>query len=801
MGTAVKGAVALVLVTYALLMSNIALAQEEGLSPVSDVVHSPKVTTENATKYISALQDKAYEVADKKGIWLPPEFLDGPHDDDMFLQMLRLLLGNPVDHIQNIIKGRADPNSTTTHITLTTLYAKVMNSIGVLIIGVIALASTLFFFAKRSMDISYLTNQKEEAFPFIFMRSGLGTLISYPIPALGGMSALQGLTITVLLLGLGFATAIIKLSIPYSLAPNMVMQPQPHVAKFVDFVLEAKTCTMAFAKADGKTLDTYKQAENGYKYVDIKRKTYQYGMPDQPAKVVGEQALFGISENGDCGTLETKKVLDTAYIDNRVESTMARLIRSIADDAIKETLQTVWTSELINDIAIKLNSNQEQQIVDEDLPSQYAHFRISMQDQLIGTITQRVRESFDESIDGNQSIYSQYKDSIGNIGFMGLGALHTMMTYQQMNATQQLSDLFAELNQPVWDASNLESKGLIAMFKDWWNSSGIEHVEQTKAGLLLFFKSAHQASPAKDPKDRIDAAVELFTPVNYAQSMGQSIIEIFREDSHGVVFPNPIIEMRSVGNTIVNTVTAVAIAGSFSGVRKLAPVGKAMEMAAGAFGSEGAEKLGGLVTAALFMMFSIGFFYAEIIPNIPYIMWSLAVFSYLSYATAAVIAAGWWGGAMAMQNPNNERTFSGRIHEGMNILLTLFLKPFLMTISFFLATILNIALGYYLQWSLEASAVSSSYGGFNILSLFGMIFVNAIIMGAGVVKNHSLIHELPDQLQRMLSFKTAIDDRSHDQAYQQATQMSGTLGSNIASLGRNMATPKDPASSFSAVKG
>lgn len=771
----------------------LAIETDNGLSPVSDIVHSPEITFQNQAKYIEAIQDKTYSIADKKGIWLPSGFLDGPSDNDMFFAMLRLVFGQPIDHIHNVIKGEADPNATTKTITLTVLYAKLMNSIGVLIIGVIALTSTVGFFAKRSMDISYLTNQKEEVFPFIFMRSGFGTLVSYPIPALGGMSALQGITMAVLLMGLGAASRVIKISTPYMLSPNAVMQPQPQVAKFVDFILEAKTCTMAFAKIEGKDLSQYKSAEVGYKIVPLYENPSTSDYQSELTSISTKTAYFGLDGNGDCGSMVVEKS-SSAPVKNKIEELMGKLVQETAQQSVNKALVELWQNDTINQIALMLNQGQEKEIVEQGLHKVYAQLRITYQDQIIGEMTESIRAKFDSSING-ETIYSKYADSIADIGVMGLGAIHTMLTYQQMIATEQLSDSFAEKYAPSWDVSTLQSGGFLQWAKDLWQSwTGDTYIEEVKRMLGLFFNTAMKESADKSPKNSIDAVTDMFVgsaTSTWSQSMGQSIIDIFREDSYGVSFPNPIIEMRTVGNTIVNSVTAVVVGGA---VATMSPLGRTMkalldkggEVAAGG----AAEKVGGALTVALVTMFSIGFFYAHIIPNIPYIMWSLAMFSYLSYAMIAIIGAGWWGSAMALQNPQNERSYSGRIHEGMNILLTLALKPLLMTISFYVATILNIALGYYLQWSLEASSVSSQYGSFNILTMFAMLLINAIIMGAGVVKNHSLIYELPDTAQRMLSFKSAIEDRSHDQAFSQAQQMSGSMGSNLTKIGQQISAPK-----------
>ena len=44
----------------------------------------------------------------------------------------------------------------------------------------------------------------------------------------------------------------------------------------------------------------------------------------------------------------------------------------------------------------------------------------------------------------------------------------------------------------------------------------------------------------------MNSAMAKLTNSNVAQSLGQEIIEIVREDSNGVSFPNPIIEMRTI---------------------------------------------------------------------------------------------------------------------------------------------------------------------------------------------------------------------------------------------------------------
>lgn len=743
-------------------------------------LNNPDSVTKKTELYIKAIQDSAIEIADKKGVWLPDGFFDGPHKDDIFLAQLRMMFGQPVTHIYNIItNAQSQEDVTTTHITLATLYAKLMNSIGVIIIFCIVFFSSIGFLAKRSMDISYLTVQKEEVLPFIMARGGLGVLTSYPIPMLGGMSLLQGITLTFIILGVGAATSIIRYSIPYILSPGMMFTPQPHVAQFVDFVLEAKTCSIAMGKVAGDNAEKYKTSSAYTIQSDMKTTdTVSLG-----GTYIRKVARFGANGNGDCG-----EVIIADYFNASFESKdLSSLSRQITNETMATYselyLKEIWEEPLIHNIAVELNEEPKE----SSFGKAYADYRMRMQDQMIGNIVIEMRSKFSTSLtpgDSSNTISERFTDQIANLGFMALGSFYTMLSYQQMEVNEILSNAFYELAEPKWLPTNTEStfRSIWRSFTslDWFKNQP-EQISLAKNNLQMFIKSSSKYLLDKDPKNVMDKAMAQYTSSNIGQRLGQIIVQVARSDSNGVYFPNPIIEMRNVGDAIIDTATLIAGVGA---VATFAPTGKV----AGAVGSitkkmgNIGEKSGVLITTITLALLTVGVFYSFIIPNLPYIMWSIAVFSYLSYAISSVIAAGWWGGAMAMSNPQNERSFSGRFHEGGSILLTLVLKPSLMTISFFIAMMLNVALGYYLQWTLEAASVSASYGGFNIWAFMGVLIVNGIIMTAGVIKNHSLIWELPDQFQRMLGFRSAIDDKSHDQAQQTAQTMSASIGGNLKSV-------------------
>lgn len=771
--------------------------EENPTSPVTGVldgVADQSDITDRTKDLIEKIRDKGIDVADKSGLWLPEGFFDGPDNDDIFLSQLILVFGHPVNNIWRLISSNAaDATSDTATVTLATLYAKIMNSIGTIIIMVTMLGSTGAFFAKRAMDVSYLTVQKEEVLPFVMARGSIASLITFPIPALGGMSLLQGMTIFVILMGIGASTSLIRLSIPYTLSPGMAFVPQPHIARFVDYILEAKTCTIGMGELNGNSPAEFRSF-NSIGFVDqSKDVTLGSGNnPYQNKRIEKVVAYFGVNGTGDCGQLTLNEYYKSYYGSTNLDSLIRLAAHQTAAESSRKFLKEIWENDLINDIAIKLNAASLENL--EGDAERYAIYREQMQDKVIGEITVLMRNKLNSDLDPsvtNSNISSEYANAIASVGFMGLGSFHTMITYRQMEVTQILSDIYADKEGANWSPVTTDS-----VFSSAWRSflsfisdePQLGDLENAKANMSLFYNSTSKYALNNDMQSVMNSAMAKLTNSNVAQSLGQEIIEIVREDSNGVSFPNPIIEMRTIGNSILNTATFVAGAAL---IAEALPAGKVVDalpdqlVNAVDITSMG-EKGGAMATAVILSLLGIGGFYSFIVPNIPYIMWSIACFSYLSYAVGSVISAGWWGGSMVLSNPGNERSFSGRFQEGANIILTLSLRPTLMTMSFFIAMILNIALGYYLHWTLEAAAVSASFGGFNILALIGVLFINAIIMTAGLIKNHSLVWELPDQFQRMLSFKSAIDDKSHDSAVSTAQQMSGSLTQNVSSVANVM---------------
>ncbi len=756
-------------------------------SAVTDVTSDSKFPSDIAEKnkaHFESLKDRAIEITDKQGVWLPKGFFSGPSNNDIFFHQMKLVFGEPVSHVLRLLNGTSDSNASTKTVTLGTLYAKIMNSIGIIIIIVTLVGSSLLFMFKRSMDISYLTVDKEESLPFLMARGSIGSLITFPIPALGGMSLLQGITIFIILIGLGAATATIKISVPYTLSPGMAYQPQPKVARFVDYILEAKTCSIAMGLMDGVSPDAYKGMDN----VKIDDKGKYRITPNQEFKIYKHVAYFGANGNGDCGQLTLFNYQTPNSLDS-LEDILLLTSHQVGAEKAGEYLNKIWKEPLIHNIAKKLTTNNLNNM--EELAKKYAVYRERMQDEMIGDLSNELKDRLNQSSSplNGSSLSSVYAEAVADVGFMGLGGFYTMLSVRQMEITMILSDIYGDREQPHWRPNTTDSifAGVVKWFKSFGHS--YDNLEIPQKNILMFYNSAQKYSLNNDIQNIMNSSMDKFTTTQLAQSMGQNIIEIIRSDSNGVYFPNPLVEMRTIGNVIINTAftyAAVSVASSIT------PAGTVMkeglnQIGGAAIDFEALAEKGGAMSAALILsLLGIGVFYSYIVPNIPYIMWSVAVFSFFSYAMGSIISSGWWGGAMALNDPQNERTFGGRFQEGANIILTLLIRPTLMTMCFFLAMILNIALGYYLHWTLEAASVSASYGGFNFLAILGTLFVNAIVMTAGIIKNHSLIWELPDQFQRMLSFRNAIEDNSHDSAMSTSQQMSGTLAGNVSTVTQSM---------------
>ncbi|MFM2668571.1 DotA/TraY family protein [Vibrio mediterranei] len=737
------------------------------------------------TDYATKMKEYNVAIASGSELWFPAGFFDGPHKDDLGLNLITQIFGTPVTHIYNAYTGTASTTPVDpTLVTLPTMYARLMNSVGMVIILVFVTGSVIGTAAQRAMDINYLDPKKEEIGTFIMARSVVGAFITFPVPMLGGMSILQGVTLTVIIIGLGFATAIIRLSVPFLLAPSMTLIPNIPTNSFVDHVLSAKTCALTLASLDGASLSESQGMEIRPK-VTTTTNTYR-----QLAETTTEwTANFGATadvKGNECGSISfgtiTKPSAGAVFTDT---SRVVNYVTAEAGIAEAKAVATyLWTHPTINRLAAELSKSTQPEIStpatvasNSDI-DQYIALQGEIQNRMQANIANSVRSALetplDTESDAESTINAYYRDKIANMGIFGLGSYYTLLSQKQVEANEQLTKILAGMEPAGFIATTVDSNFLVDLWNYVMHGSPDERIQHVIGNIEAFHGTMKKYAPRNNPQElMLDALHEHQNPSSgIAQGLAQMVIQVFRTSESGVYFPNPITEMRTVGNTIINVTTGV-IAGGWA-LQSFSPIGKVSKAMDAV--SSGDSMLGKLLTSVLMGLIGIGIFYSYIVPNLPYIMWSVAIFSYLSFATMAVIGAGWWGGALAA---GMQRNLHGRFGEGANILLTLAVQPFLMTMAFFLSMVLNVALGYYLHYTLEAATTAAAYGGLNIWQLFGVFLVNGIVMLAGVIKNLGLIWEMTDKFQSMLGFRAADLKQGQSEAMSESRQMSGQFSSNF----------------------
>jgi len=729
---------------------------------------SYKETVGNFQSYMSKFE------MDNPGaaIWFPKNFWDGPSESDMGLKMYTMLFGTPATYAYWFVSNGKTDKPTTESITLATAYGSLMNSVGFIVVLICVGFNTIGFFAKRAVDVSYLSPEKEDEGSFIALKGTLGVITTYPLPFLGGMSTLQGLTLVVLMLGLGFSTSTIRFSVPWIISPNMVTYDYPTIHSVVRHVLRAKTCSVTLTDMAGK-------AYPNTLYISDK---------NSDPNAFNIVANFGPDSelSPSCGSItigEYRKPVNLAT--NNFDAVSKYLTNQAIVSVGTNQITSLWNNTLLNELALKLRNGNLSS--DQDFKSYYSKFNQLVNDtetQWTSDLTSEIKTRLDQNLGDGLSANEKYVNLIADVGFFGLASFYTALTVRQSDINQQIAKAYTNIGKPLWNSKDVSSE--ISTFTKFLNWFGID-VKPTQEQMLQIFNQtesfisvAMENNTNLTPKGKMDLAIQKMTEGTLGQIgdsarsfLTSSIIYATQATENGATFYNPLIELRRIGVTLQTTATLLTIASS-----DLLPTSTVMSTVDSALQKTipGISQITEGLSKLIIVCTMVGLFLANVVPMLPYVIWVLAAFSYFSHSSIAVIGAGWWGAGFVT---NTERNFSGNSKEGANILLTLGLKPFLMTISFFLAMLLNSILGYYITNTINAAATSAYYGTVNIYSFLGELFIYVLMLFIGMMKNLSLIWEMSDLCQRFIGFRNTLEDRTHSDTSSQVQQMSGSLGANI----------------------
>ena len=147
---------------------------------------------------------------------------------------------------------------------------------------------------------------------------------------------------------------------------------------------------------------------------------------------------------------------------------------------------------------------------------------------------------------------------------------------------------------------------------------------------------------------------------------------------------------------------------------------------------------------ALFAIFALGMFLAIVLPMIPYVLWTLGIFSWMVSCVIAITATPIWIAAHA--SPEGHEV-SGSGTNGYPILLGLLLRPVLMTMGVFMAVLLMSVGDWFLTKTFMASfALANSNNVIGPFIMIGNIGIYCVLTMMLVYSSFRIIQTLPDAI-------------------------------------------------------
>ncbi|WP_337161185.1 DotA/TraY family protein [Vibrio alginolyticus] len=735
--------------------------------------------------------------------WLPDGFFDGPSQLDMGYIALRYVFGEPVMKAFESVTGTTlddrtpvtDPNYRN---TLGLSYAQMMNTLGMILIGGVLIAYVIGFFIKRSLEIGYLKGDEKEETVFGLVRGSGAMIGSIPIQAFYGLSTFQMTTICAVVIGLGMSASIIKFSVGNLLTPSIVATQYPAVNEYIDSMLYAKVCVTALEEElDSKTDESEPNSrgiDGTYLYLEYQDRLSQ-GVFFETSTWGGRQNLKAIEKqnrihkyyfgpDAECGSGVLGEIHDKDNIGRRfdnaheaitsyTESEMGRLAMSYIRELWQELEPFATNINKENYASLTTISDGKELPLSISDSKAYAALKFKYSRKIVTAIDRMLKDFYDSPLiiptrgrtpEATTTINAM-RDDIASVGMFGLGSSYTSLAQMQDSFSDPVENSFRPVdsvtfksNRISWYSFYFTTYLSLLDFFDNDDEKLVKIQEQYKAFISSPYASGSQ--------DILTASVNQITEtsrfgiveaiVRKAAVSAFAYLATGELDGSNLNYAatDPILQLRNIGRTVQNSALAFWLMPSLYDMISGNSTDDSQndsEVGADSFKSG----VPGIIVLLVLSLFTWGFFMTNIIPYIPYIMWTIACFSYLSFAVMAILGTGWWGGGMTLKGQQAE-SYMGRSQEGINILISLIIRPPLMTIGFFMALVLNKVLGFIVNSTIQPAMISANAGITNPMMLIGLFIVSSIVLTIGIYKNMTLIWELTDLFMRWIGL-----DRDH----------------------------------------
>ncbi|GGB52757.1 hypothetical protein GCM10011607_11590 [Shewanella inventionis] len=734
-------------------------------SGVSFAEDSESTYAENPAVIMQAEEPISNVVTEAEVGLIPPGFFSGPGEGDLALEMYRQLLGDTAlvatKYFENDQSGRASSGN----VTLITYMLSLMAVMG-MVVGVILTSYWMFIGLIKTNVEGEFMGKKWDSY-MVPLRSLFSIVGMQPFPGFGGLSFIQVSVLGIALLGVGMGGAVLKFGSAKVVSAPITDGIKPDYMKFFTNLLDSKICNASFIHEG-----TY-----GTDYLSIKTDTDTYtitsGNLNRPTSYERRVQKFSVGRDGICGTFELElsntTAVNRANPINNLRFQMEHRMNSLLGPVIAESWNSfdpiigsdgvegwLFDYDAATDMSEEVRASKQQQ-----LESAYSSF--------VARVDAVVRQGLELEATNNATTV-QFIEMVGELGFAYTGALHYPLIMRASAVENAIHGFLPSItrNEPTslwfWDDD-------VDAYKEFMKYS---QTVKTIAHDWIKDRSSYNHFGAVEIMSQVQIGDD---PSQALSVVGNSTVNfvanMFRDiEGH----PDPVLEMAAMGRTIETTAAVwFLLTSSISGASGTTNAIPFLSGAGALF-----QPLIGFLTTGTYMLLGLAFFYAEIVPAIPYIMWQIAIMGYFMYALATFYAAP-MGFAM-MNHPDGDDAF-GRAGKGFEILINLAIRPALMVMGFFTGQALLKVVAWFINLTFYPTfdAISSN-SALGVVTGFGKLAIYGVLMLVAFYKSNSMTWELPSMIASMMGLNQTHRDMGEDEAQQKTLVMAGMLSNNITQL-------------------
>jgi len=693
----------------------------------------------------------------------------GPTSDDLTYLMLKRLLGDPaVEALSYFAEGKDEkPGSPTALAMILGLFPFIA-----LFVSTILIMYMLIGGMFATTTTGELLGKKWDTWATP-ARTSFAYILLLPIPPFAPFSGIQMLVLFLVLLGAGAGSEIFRQSVRHLVSTPIVTINTLDAAPFVHSVARAQLCVLVAQHHYELPQPLPGTVSNGTHTGTLNTNGLYYRFEGLGRRSSYDKAVtYKFGPEGECGefTLTTTAKQTLTSEPNVLTRDIDHAIALAGFGAFDRAFPGIAKSILAN-LALPISG--------------YGGNSAPMNSVMVKNYTdiaERLNQALFEGISnfGKDGAKDRMADTISRYGFATAGMVYWTLERRQ-DAFVRAMD--SSLPKVVTEPINGRLNPFLSYF---WLDTPVQRVfEQRSASLEVYYEKYKEVATTQSA---IATTYKVYQSQGVLGGVGAWMNDMTRVITNAITKvprwmagssqenPNPMMEMKMMGQAIQGAV--VAIVGGAWVSNKYAEVkakftGKKKEE------NENKEESGSvslITTTVLFMMLALGFMYANIIPALPYIMWSLAMIGYLIYVIESLVAANFW---IAMKTHPEGEGLIGRAASGYPILMTLILYPILMVVGLIAGMALVRVGGWFINATLWTALNDMNADGVNVFSLLGDLVVYAIINMVMVYKSFSLTYDLPQSVLRWMGVGSQFADLGEKEGQQHALMVAGIVSTKL----------------------